>query len=158
MGKTVKSRTVLSITSIICVVALCIIANKGIPSLYASQREKAIAQENATRVVEQVNKPSTTAPTTQQPTTEPTTEPTVSEDSNVYEIVEDTTAPQAQEEEPTQEEEEPTQPETPASEESFFDKIIGFFTSIFEAFTSGDILTTIKDFISSLFGGIGLSF
>lgn len=163
MGKTVKSRVVLSITSIICVIVICIIANKGIPSLYESHRQKAVAQEAASRAAEQVEIPKTTAPSaTQTPATEPSTEATeqatVTEDANVYDIPEETT----QEETTTQAEEEYTEEETTEpnsdssdSEGSFFEKIINFFTKLFEAITSGDFFNKISEFFSGIFGKLG---
>ncbi len=147
MGKTIKSRIFISITSMICVAALCIIANSGVPALYESYAEKVAAQDAATRTVKQVV---TTVTTTT--TTEPET--TVTEESIVYEIEETTTEATTEAttvEEVTEEETTTEAAEAPA-EESFLDKIINFFTSLF----SGDIFAELADTFSGLFGGLGL--
>ena len=61
----------------------------------------------------------------------------------------------AVEEEP--EEEETTAPDNQdSSSKSFLDKVIDFFTSLFEAITSGTLLEKIKEFFSGIFGKIGL--
>ena len=157
MGKTVKGRVFISITAFICVIAICLIANKGVPSLYASHREKVAAQDSATRVVEQVKKPKTTTAATTTTTAETTTE-AITEDANIYDITEDSASEEAvTEEEPTEEEEDTTAPDNQDnSSKSFLDKVIDFFTTIFEAITSGNLLEKIKEFISGLFGKIGL--
>lgn len=163
MGKTVKSRVVLSITSIICVIAICIIANKGIPSLYESHRQKALAQEAASRAAEQVEIPKTTAPAvtqaheTTEPTTEATESETVTEDGNVYDIPEETTQEETTTQTEEYTEEETTEPDSDSSdsEGSFFDKIIDFFTKLFEAITSGDFFNKISEFFSGIFGKLG---
>lgn len=158
MGKTVKGRVFISITAFICVIAICLIANKGVPSLYASHREKVAAQDSATRVVEQIKKPKTTTAATTTTTTEPSTE-AITEDANIYDITEDSASEEEVTEEETTEaeEEETTAPDNQdSSSKSFFDKVIDFFTTIFEAITSGNLLEKIKEFISGLFGKIGL--
>lgn len=160
MGKTVKGRVFISITAFICVIAICLIANKGVPSLYASHREKVAAQDSATRVVEQVNKPKTTTATTAATTTTTAAAEAVTEDANVYDIAEDSASEEdisedTNEEEP--EEEETTAPDNQDnSSKSFLDKVIDFFTSLFEAITSGTLLEKIKEFFSGIFGKIGL--
>lgn len=161
MGKTVKSRVVLSITSIICVIAICIIANKGIPSLYESSRQKALAQEAASRAAEQVEIPKTTAPSVTQapaatePTTQATEPETVTEDANVYDIPEETTTQATTEAEEEAPEEEVTEPNSSDSDDSFFGKIISFLTGIIEAITSGDLFGKISEFFSGIFGKLG---
>lgn len=158
MGKTVKGRVFISITAFICVIAICLIANKGVPSLYASHREKVAAQDSATRVVEQIKKPKTTTAATTTTTTEPSTE-AITEDANIYDITEDSASEEEVTEEETTEaeEEETTAPDNQdSSSKSFLDKVIDFFTTIFEAITSGNLLEKIKEFISGLFGKIGL--
>ena len=144
MGKTVKSRIFISVTAMICVVALCIIANSGIPSLYKSYAEKVAAQDAATRTTKQV--------VTMAPTTTTTTTQAVTEESVVYEI-EETTAPVNEEpstEEITEEEETTTEAQEAPAEESFLDKIINFFTSLF----SGDLFASIGDIFSKIISTI----
>ena len=134
MGKTVKSRIFISVTAMICVVALCIIANSGIPSLYKSYAEKVAAQDAATRTTKQV------------------VTMAVTEESVVYEI-EETTAPVNEEpstEEVTEEEETTTEAQEAPAEESFLDKIINFFTSLF----SGDLFASIGDIFSKIISTI----
>lgn len=149
MGKTVKSRIFMSVTAMICVVALCIVANSGIPSLYKSYAEKVAAQDAATRTTKQV--------VTMAPSTTTTTTQAVTEESVVYEI-EETTAPVNEEpstEEVTEEEETTTEAQEAPAEESFLDKIINFFTSLFsgELFASiGDIFSKIISTILGIFG------
>lgn len=144
MGKTVKSRIFMSVTAMICVVALCIVANSGIPSLYKSYAEKVAAQDAATRTTKQV--------VTMAPTTTTTTTQAVTEESVVYEI-EETTAPVNEEpstEEVTEEEETTTEAQEAPAEESFLDKIINFFTSLF----SGDLFASIGDIFSKIISTI----
>ncbi len=144
MDKTVKSRIFMSVTAMICVVALCIIANSGIPSLYKSYAEKVAAQDAATRTTKQV--------VTMAPTTTTTTTQAVTEESVVYEI-EETTAPVNEEpstEEVTEEEETTTEAQEAPAEESFLDKIINFFTSLF----SGDLFASIGDIFSKIISTI----
>lgn len=144
MGKTVKSRIFMSVTAMICVVALCIIANSGIPSLYKSYAEKVAAQDAATRTTKQV--------VTMAPTTTTTTTQAVTEESVVYEI-EETTATVNEEpstEEVTEEEETTTEAQEAPAEESFLDKIINFFTSLF----SGDLFASIGDIFSKIISTI----
>lgn len=144
MGKTVKSRIFISVTAMICVVALCIIANSGIPSLYKSYAEKVAAQDAATRTTKQV--------VTMAPTTTTTTTQAVTEESVVYEI-EETTATVNEEpstEEVTEEEETTTEAQEAPAEESFLDKIINFFTSLF----SGDLFASIGDIFSKIISTI----
>ena len=159
MGKTVKGRVFISITAFICVIAICLIANKGVPSLYASHREKVAAQDSATRVVEQVRKPKTTTTAATTTTTAAATE-AVTEDANVYDITEDSASEEEVSEDTTEEEteeEETTAPDNQNdSSKSFLDKVIDFFTSLFEAITSGTLLEKIKEFFSGIFGKIGL--
>ena len=149
MGKTVKSRIFMSVTAMICVVALCIVANSGIPSLYKSYAEKVAAQDAATRTTKQV--------VTMAPTTTTTTTQAVTEESVVYEI-EETTATVNEEpstEVVTDEEETTTEAQEAPAEESFLDKIINFFTSLFsgELFASiGDIFSKIISTILGIFG------
>lgn len=150
MGKTVKSRLFISITSVICVVALCIIANSGIPALYESHAEKVAAQDAATRTTKQVV---TTTTTTAAPET------TVTEESIVYEIEETTTtttAPETTTEELT-EEETTTEAVADSGEESLLDKILNFLTSIFDTIFSGDLLSKLGDAFSGIFGIFGLN-
>ncbi len=146
MGKTVKSRIFMSITAMVCVAALCIIANSGIPSLYKSYAEKVAAQDAATRPVKQVV---TMAPATTTTTTEAVTEGSVD-----YEIEETTT--EAVTEEATQEEvteeETTTEAEEAPAEESFLDKILNFFTSLF----SGELFSSFGDIFSDILGIFGL--
>lgn len=157
MGKTVKSRIFISITAFICVIAICIIANKGVPSLYASHREKIAAQDSATKVVQQVQKPKTTVKTTTATTTTTAATEAVTEDANIYDITEDSAEETDFTEEETVEEEDTTAPDSQNdSSKSFLDKVIDFFTQIFEAITSGNLLAKIKEFISGIFGKIGL--
>ena len=144
MGKTVKSRIFMSVTAMICVVALCIVANSGIPSLYKSYAEKVAAQDAATRTTKQV--------VTMAPTTTTTTTQAVTEESVVYEI-EETTATVNEEpstEEVTEEEETTTEAQEAPAEESFLDKIINFFTSLF----SGDLFASIGDIFSKIISTI----
>ncbi len=144
MGKTVKSRIFMSVTAMICVVALCIIANSGIPSLYKSYAEKVAAQDAATRTTKQV--------VTMAPTTTTTTTEAVTEESVVYEI-EETTGTVNEEpstEEVTEEEETTTEAQEAPAEESFLDKIINFFTSLF----SGDLFASIGDIFSKIISTI----
>lgn len=151
MGKTVKSRLFICITSIVCVVALCIIANSGIPSLYQSHAEKVAAQDAATRTVKQVV--TTTTTTTAAPET------TVTEESIVYEIEETTTeevtVAETTTEEVTEEETTTEAVETPA-EESLLDKILNFLTSIFDMIFSGDLFAKLGDAFSGVLGIFGL--
>lgn len=144
MGKTVKSRIFMSITAMVCVAALCIIANSGIPSLYKSYAEKVAAQDAATRPTKQV--------VTMAPTTTTTTE-AATEESVVYEIEETTT--EAVTEEATEEvteEETTTEAEEAPAEEGFLDKILNFFTSLF----SGDLFSGLGDAFSGILGIFGL--
>lgn len=151
MGKTVKSRIFISITSIICVIALCIIANSGIPSLYQSHAEKVAAQEAASRTTQTV-----VAPTTTKTVAAPET--TVTEESIVYEIEESTTPVVTEEptEEVVSEEETTTEAAQEPEEESLLDKILNFLTSIFEMIFSGEIFTKLGEAFSSILGIFGL--
>ena len=149
MGKTVKSRIFMSITAMVCVVALCIIANSGIPSLYKSYAEKVAAQDAATRPVKQVV---TMAPTTTTTTTEAATEESV-----VYEIEETTTeVAEAPAEDVTEEETTTEAAEEAPAEEGFLDKIINFFTSLFSGDLFGSIGDIFSDILSSSLGIFGL--
>ncbi len=148
MGKTVKSRLFFSITSIICVIALCIIANSSIPSLYESHAQKVAAQEAATRTTKQV--------VTVAPTTTVSPETTVTQESIVYEI-EETTTPVVEDsvDEEVSEEEITDADEQPA-EESILDKILNFLTSIFDMIFSGEIFAKLGELFSGLLGIFGL--
>lgn len=150
MGKTVKSRVFVCITSLVCVIAICLIANTAIPSLWESYAKKVAAEEEANKpVAVQVVKPAPTAP--QAPVTEPT------EASEVFEIEEpavvEPTEPVT--EEPV-EEETTTEPAADSGSESFLDKIINFLTSIFDLIFSGEIFTKIGDFFAGILGIFGL--
>ncbi|MBQ8782947.1 MAG: hypothetical protein IJZ57_04160 [Clostridia bacterium] len=150
MGKTVKSRLFICITSIICVIALCIIANSGIPALYQSHAEKVAAQDAATRTTKQVVTTTTT--------TAPATEAPVTEESIVYEIEESTTEAVSEEstEEEVIEEETTTEAADDSSEESFLDKILNFLTSIFDMIFSGELFAKLGDLFSGVLGIFGL--
>ncbi len=172
MGKTVKSRALMSVISFVCVAAICIWANSSIPSLYESYKEKSIAQAqaSASSTSQQVAKPaqSTPAPAaadTAAPVEEaaPVAEDTSASDTNVFEIEEPVEEePMEAEEEPVEEEvyeeEEPEEEEEPVQEnKSFFEKVLDFIKGIFDTLFSGSFIDKIKEFFSSILGLIGIN-
>ena len=174
MGKTVKSRLLVSITSFLCVVALCIWANSGIPSLYESYKERTVAQAQASAStnVQKVSKPSSSSsePAPEQDAfvaedtavDEAPVEDFVSEDANVFDIDEPEEVPAEEPEEEVEEEyeeiEEEEIPEEPVEEnKTFFEKVVDFITGVFETLTSGGLLQKIKDFFSNILGLVGIN-
>lgn len=149
MDKSVRNKLFMSITSIICVVAVCIIANSAIPSLYESHAQKVAAQEAATRTTKQVV---TVAPTT----TQAAPETTVTEESVVYEIEETTEAVVEESSTEAVTEETTTEAEEAPAEEGILDKVLNFLTSIFEMIFSGEIFTKLGDAFADILGMIGL--
>ncbi len=173
MGKTVKSRIISSVVSVLCVIALCVWANSGIPSMYQSYREKAMAKAAATRTTHQIaapaQQPADTAPAasdvvTEEPVMEDTADTSFdmpTEDAAVYDIEEPMDEmpmdEEPVEEEEVYEEEEPVEEEAPVeTEKSFFEKIVDFVTDMFSSLTSGDFFAKIKDFFAGLFSKVGI--
>lgn len=175
MGKTVKSRTVMSIASFLLCAALCLVANSSIPKIYESYKQKAVAQQAASQATHQIKKEAPVVPV-EEPVIpeetfeeEPVIEDTSFEDTNVYDVpeepapvVEPVTEPEKNVEpveEPEEDVEEPE--ETPAEEETkdeggFFGIIISLITGIIEKITSLDIFGKIKDFLGDILKFFGI--
>lgn len=168
MGKTVKSRILFSITTFICVVVLCVIASNGIPSLYRSQKEKAALEAAAIKASQEVSKPdeknnsNTNAPVVT-PNAPVATDP-VDEGSNDYDVPAEEPIQEPEQVDDVDSEEDDdwfgddSEQESPVApeKESFIDKVISFFTSIFETIFSGEFFTKIKDFFGNIFSLVGI--
>lgn len=169
MGKTVKSRTVLSIASFLFVVAFCLVANSSVPKLYESYKQKAVAQQAASQTIKPVKKET---PVKDMPVVDDTTdaEPveddsSFSEDSNVYDVPEETPVEEAPvEEEETEEDEdfdfdfgdEESEDKEDESSGGFLGMIISFITSLIEKITSLDIFGKLKDFFANILKFFGI--
>lgn len=176
MGKTVKSRTIMSIASFLLCAALCLVANTSIPKIYESYKQKAVAQQAASQATHQIKKEAPVVPVEEPVIPEETTEDTSFEDTSfddtaVYDVPEDTTPVEKYEEpaaeEPKEEEapaedvEEPETEETAEEEKEednggFFGIIISLITGIIEKITSLDVFGKIKDFLGDILKFFGI--
>lgn len=159
MGKTVKGRSIISIASFLLVVVFCIVANGSVPKLYESYKQKEIAQQAATQATHVIKKTKPVQQSTTAPAEEPTTDAPVEEDANVYEIpVEEEEAPVEEESTEDVDIDTSTDDDTSKTEEkSFFEKIIDFFTSIFEKLGSCKLVSIIKEWIAKLLAVFGVT-
>ena len=161
MGKTVKSRAIMSIASLLLVAVFCIVANGSVPKLYESYKLKEVAKQAATQTTHVIKKDK---PVKQEEPTVPAEEPVTEDqdDANVYDV------PEEPEEEPVEEEEEEEDFDfdfdidddnggSKSEGGSLLDKIIGFFTSLFEKISSCKLLTKIKDFLAKFLKIFGVT-
>ena len=179
MGKTVKSRTIMSIASFLLCAALCLVANTSIPKIYESYKQKAVAQQAASQATHQIKKETPVAPVEEpvipeEPVEDTSFEDTSFEDTAVYDVPEDTTpvekyeepaAEEPEEEEaPTEEDVEEPETETETGDEEaqeednggFFGVILSLITGLIEKITSFDIFGKIKDFIGDILKFFGI--
>ena len=175
MGKTVKSRTIMSIASFLLCAALCLVANTSIPKIYESYKQKAVAQQAASQATHQIKKETPVTPVEEPviPEEEPVEDTSFEDEALVYDVPEDPTPVEKYEEpaaeEPKEEEEAPAEdveePETEASDEEaeeskdeggFFGIILSLITGIIEKITSLDIFGKIKDFIGDILKFFGI--
>lgn len=171
MGKTVKSRALMSAASFILVVALCIVASNSVPKLYASYKQRVIAQQAATQHTQVVKKetPVVQEETEPEVVEEPVEDTAPVEDANVYDIPEETpvvSEPEAPAEEPKEEEPEEDDfdfdfgedEETEKEEDKggFFSIIISLITSIIDKIKSFDFFAKLKEFFANLLKIFGI--
>lgn len=175
MGKTVKSRTLMSIASFLFVVAFCLVANGSIPKIYESYKQKVVAQQAATKTTQVIKKEKPTEPPVKEmpPMEEPVADDDIgSDDANVYDIDDSTSSDVPAEEpveEPAEEEEEDADFDFDFDDDNnqgsdddkksggFLDAIISFITGLIEKISKLDILAKFKELLAKILAIFGIT-
>ncbi len=158
MGKTVKSRSIMSVTSFLLVIAFCLIANKSVPKLYESYRQREAAQQASIQTAQVIKKQQQKKTDDVSAPEEPSEEDAQSdEDANIYDIPEEPVSEEDSEDEVFEEdsEDETVVEDTDTSTDnssakaektSVLEKILNFFKSLFNKIGSCKLLKRLKDF------------